>query len=184
MADKVLIITGDGGETLEVLYPYERLREAGITPVVAALHTDRKIQLVVHDFSDDFDTYTEKLGHTWPADIAVGDVTVDDYVGLVIPGGRAPEYLRLNEDVLRVVREFHAQGKPIAATCHGPMILAQAGILDGQTCAGFGMIAPEVTGAGATYEDGDSVVSGNLVTARAWNDNGPWMGAFLTLLGQ
>lgn len=179
MSKKILIITGDGGEDLEVLYPYERLRESGYEPVVAASNTDRKIQLVCHDFSDDFDTYTEKLGHTWPADLTFGEVNADDYAALVIPGGRAPEYLRLNETVLDIVRAFNDAGKPIAATCHGPLILARAGVIEGRQCSGFGMIAPDVTDAGATYVDGDAVVDGNLVTARAWNDNGPWIGAFI-----
>ena len=179
---KVLLITGDGGEVLEVLYPYERLREAGYQPVIAAQSTERKIQLVVHDFVDGFDTYTEKPGHTWPADIAISDVNSDDYIGLVIPGGRAPEYLRLNEDVLRIVREFDEAKKPIAAICHGPLILAQAGIISGRECSAFMMVQPDVENAHGIYVDGDSVVSDNLVTARAWNDNGPWMGAFLSLL--
>ncbi|MBI8989207.1 DJ-1/PfpI family protein [Corynebacterium meridianum] len=183
MSKKILIITGDGGETLEVLYPYERLREAGYTPVVAAQSTDRKIQLVVHDFADDFDTYTEKLAHMWPADVAIDDVDPAEYAGLIIPGGRAPEYLRLNENVLNIVRAFFDADKPVAATCHGPLILARAGVLDGRECAAFGMCEPDVTDAGATYVDAADVTSGNLVTARAWNDNGPWMGAFLKLLG-
>ncbi|AZA13296.1 DJ-1/PfpI family protein [Corynebacterium choanae] len=182
MTKRVLIITGDGGETLEVLYPYERLREAGYTPVIAAQHTDRPVQLVVHDFVDTFDTYTEKLGHRWPADIAIAEVNPDDYAALVIPGGRAPEYLRMNEDVLRVVRTFHEQRKPIAATCHGPLILAAAGILEGARCAGFAMVSPDIRAAGGRYEDSEAVTDGNLVTARAWNDNGPWMRAFLALL--
>ncbi|MBN9644205.1 DJ-1/PfpI family protein [Corynebacterium mendelii] len=182
MSKKILIITGDGGEDLEVLYPYERLRESGYTPVVAASNTDRKIQLVCHDFVDDFDTYTEKPGHTWPADITFDDVNPDDYDALIIPGGRAPEYLRLNTTVLDIVAAFDRAGKPIAATCHGPLILARAGVIKGRECSGFAMIEPDVTDAGATYVDGDAVVDGNLVTARAWNDNGPWIGAFIALV--
>lgn len=178
---KVLILTGDGAETLEVLYPYERLREDGYQPVVASLSA-KKLQFVCHDFVEGFDTYTEKPAHCWPAEIAVADVDPADYVGLVLPGGRAPEYLRNNADVQRIVQAFFARKAPVAATCHGSMILATAGVLGGFQCSGYGEIAPEVRAGGAEYVDGEAVVDGHLVTARAWPDNGPWMGAFMKLL--
>lgn len=179
---RVLIITGDFGETLEVLYPYERLREEGYEPVIAA-PTKKRLQFVVHDF-EGYDTFTEKLGHGWPADIALADVDPADYVAAVIPGGRAPEYLRNNADVQRIVQHFFERSAPVASLCHGPLVLASAGVLQGRTSSGFPEIAPDVEAGGATYQASEALVDGNLVTARAWNDNGPWFGKFIELLRQ
>lgn len=178
---KVLILAGDFSETLEVFYPYERLREEGYEPVIASLEKKR-LQFVVHDFEPGYFTFTEKPGHGWDADIAVADVNPDDYVALVIPGGRAPEYLRNNADVQRIVQHFFGADAPVASTCHGPLILAKSGVLSGRTSSGFPEVAPDIESGGATYEGGQAVVDGNLVTSRAWNDNGPWFGAFIKLL--
>jgi len=178
---KVLIITGDAAETLEVFYPYHRMQEAGYEVHLAA-PSKKKLQFVVHDFVDGFDTYTEKLGHTWDADIAVADVNPDDYDGLILPGGRAPEYLRNNADVQRIVKAFFDANKPVASTCHGGMILAAAGVLGGRSCAVYPEVAPDVEAVGGTFVDGGDVVDGNLVSARAWPDNGIWMKKFLELL--
>lgn len=183
MSKKVLIIAGDFSETLEVFYPYERLREEGYEPVIASLEKKR-LQFVVHDFEPGYFTFTEKFGHGWDADVAVSDVDPTDYVGLVIPGGRAPEYLRNDEDVKRIVRHFFEASAPVASTCHGPLILAKAGVLQGRTSSGFPEIAPDVESGGATYVNSETYVDGNLVTSRAWNDNGPWFGAYLKLLRQ
>lgn len=179
---KVLIIAGDFSETLEVFYPYERLREEGYEPVIAA-PSKKRLQFVVHDF-EGYDTFTEKLGHGWPADIALADVDPADYVALVIPGGRAPEYLRNNPDVKRIVAHFFGADAPVAVTCHGPIILAEAGVIAGRTLSGFPDVAPDITGAGATYENSEALVDGNVVSARAWNDNGPWFREFMRLLKQ
>ena len=122
---KVLIITGDAAESLEVLYPYQRLLEEGYQVDIAA-PSAKKLQFVVHDFTDGFDTYTEKPGYTWPADVAFADVNPADYVALVIPGGRAPEYIRNDPDVQRIVRHFMSADQPVAQLCHAPQVLAAA----------------------------------------------------------
>ena len=125
---KVLIVTGDAAESLEVMYPYQRLIEEGHQVDIAAPSV-KKLQFVVHDFTDGFDTYTEKPGYTWPADIAFADVDPAEYVALVIPGGRAPEYIRNDPDVQRIVRHFMTADRPVAQLCHAPQVLAAAGTL-------------------------------------------------------
>ncbi|WP_448002465.1 DJ-1/PfpI family protein [Agromyces bauzanensis] len=178
---KILILTGDAAETLEVFYPYHRLQEAGFEVHLGAPEA-RRLQFVVHDFVDGFDTYTEKLGHTWPADVAFADVDPADYVAIVVPGGRAPEYIRNNEDAKRIVRHFFETDAPVAATCHGPLLLAAAGVLKGRTSSAYPELAVDVETAGGVFENGGGVVDGKLVTARAWPDNGTWMKAFLEVL--
>lgn len=178
---KVLIIAGDFSETLEVFYPYERLREEGYEPVIAA-PAKKRLQFVVHDFEPGYETFTEKFGHGWPADIALADVDPADYVALVVPGGRAPEYLRNNPDVKRIVQHFFGVDAPVAVTCHGPTILAKAGVLSGRTVSGFPEIQPDVEAGGATYQASEALVDGALVSARAWNDNGPWFREFIRVL--
>ena len=126
---KVLILTGDAAESLEVMYPYQRLLEEGYQVDIAAPPTVKKLQFVVHDFVDGYDTYTEKPGYTWPADVAFADVNPADYVALVIPGGRAPEYIRNDPDVQRIVRHFMEGDQPVAQLCHAPQVLAAAGTL-------------------------------------------------------
>lgn len=181
MSEKILMLTGDAAETLEVFYPYHRLQEAGFEVHIAAPEKKR-LQFVVHDFVDGFDTYTEKPGHTWQADIAFADVQVDDYVGLVVPGGRAPEFIRNNDDAKRIVRHFMEKDAPVAALCHGPLLLAAAGTLAGRTSSAYPELAIDVELGGGTFEDGPAVVDRNLVTGRAWPDNGLWIGAFLGVL--
>lgn len=181
MTGKILILTGDAAETLEVFYPYHRLQEAGYEVHIGAPEK-RRLQFVVHDFVDGFDTYTEKLGHTWPADIAFADVDPADYVAIVVPGGRAPEYIRNDAEAQRIVRAFFERNDPVAATCHGPLLLAAAGVLSGRTSSAYPELAIDVTTAGGVFENGGGVVDGNLVTARAWPDNGTWMKAFLEVL--
>ena len=178
---RIIILTGDAAETLEVFYPYHRLQEAGFEVHIAAPEK-KKLQFVVHDFVDGFDTYTEKPGHSWDADIAFKDVDPADYVAAVIPGGRAPEYIRNNEYAKKIVRAFFDRSAPVAATCHGPLLLASAGVLEGRTTSAYPELAIDVELAGATFEGGGAVVDGNLVSARAWPDNGTWMGAFITAL--
>ena len=180
---KILILTGDGAETLEVFYPYHRLQEAGYEVHLGA-PAKRTLQFVVHDFVDGFDTYTEKPGHVWPADVALADVDPADYAAIVIPGGRAPEYLRNNPDAKRIVRHFFEADAPVAATCHGPLLLAAAGVLEGRTSSAYPELAIDVETAGGVFEHGGGVVDGNLDTARAWPDNGTWMKAFLAVLDE
>src|SRR3984957_6832142 len=149
---KVLIITGDAAESLEVMYPYQRLLEEGYQVDIAAPSV-KKLQFVVHDFVDGFDTYTEKLGYTWPADVAFADVNPADYAALVIPGGRAPEYIRNDKDVQRIVRHFMGSDLPVAQLCHAPLVLAAAGTLTGRRTAAYPALAPDVGAAGAEYVD-------------------------------
>jgi len=178
---RILIVAGDAAESLEVMYPYQRLLEEGYDVDVAA-PSRKKLQFVVHDFVDGFDTYTEKPGHTWDADIAFADVDPADYVAIVVPGGRAPEYIRNNADAKRIVRHFFETNEPVAATCHGPLLLAAAGVLQGRTSSAYPELAIDVELAGGVFENGGGVVDGNLVSARAWPDNGTWMKAFLEVL--
>src|SRR6266852_3775860 len=120
---KVLILTGDAGESLEVMYPYQRLKEEGYDVQIAAL-SKKKLHFVVHDFEPGYDTYTEKPGYSWDADLAFKDVNPTDYAAVVIPGGRAPEYIRNDRDVQRIIRHFFDQEKPVAQLCHAPSALA------------------------------------------------------------
>ncbi|MFD9130680.1 DJ-1/PfpI family protein [Kitasatospora sp. NPDC059571] len=181
MAVKVLIVTGDAAESLEVLYPYQRLREEGYEVHIAA-PAKKTLQFVVHDFVDGFDTYTEKPGYTWPADVAVADVDPADYAALVVPGGRAPEYLRNNADVQRIARHFFELDKPVAQICHGPLITLVGGVLTGRRTAAYPALEPDVAAGGAGFVDGEAVVDGVVVSARAWPDHPAWMRAFIEVL--
>jgi protease I len=181
MAVKILIVTGDAAESLEVFYPYQRLREEGYEVHIAA-PARKTLQFVVHDFVDGFDTYTEKPGYTWPADLAFADVDPAQYAALVIPGGRAPEYLRNDPEVKRIVGHFFTEDKPVAQICHGPLISAAAGTLAGRRTAAYPALEPDVAAVGAVFEDGEAVVDGVLVSARAWPDHSGWMRAFVEVL--
>jgi protease I len=178
---KVLMLTGDAGESLEVLYPYQRLREEGYDVDIAA-PTKKRLQFVVHDFVDDFDTYTEKPGYTWPADLAFSEVDPSDYVALVVPGGRAPEYIRNDPDFARIVRHFFDEERPVAQLCHASQALAAAGVLEGRRTAAYPALAPDVEAAGAEFVDSEAVVDGNMVSARAWPDHSGWMREFMSML--
>jgi protease I len=178
---KILILTGDAAESLEVLYPYQRLLEEGYHVDIAA-PTKKRLQFVVHDFVEGFDTYTEKLGYTWPADIAFADVDPNDYVALVLPGGRAPEYIRNDPDAQRIVRHFFQEDRPVAQLCHAPQVLAAAGVLDGRRTAAYPALEPDVRMAGAEFVDAAAVVDGQMVSARAWPDHPAWMRDFLDIL--
>src|ERR1700742_1365501 len=175
---KVLLLTGDAAEDLEVMYPYQRLLEEGYEVDIAA-PTVKKLQFVVHDFVDGFDTYTEKLGHTWQADVAFADVDPAAYVAAGVPGGRAPEYIRNDADAQRIVRHFMTGDLPVAALCHGPLLLAAAGTLHRRRSAAYPALAPDVAAAGGEFVDGAAVVDGQLFTGRAWPDHPSWMRAFM-----
>jgi protease I len=178
---KVLIITGDAAESLEVMYPYQRLLEEGYQVDIAAPSV-KKLQFVVHDFVDGYDTYTEKPGYTWPADVAFADVDPADYVALVIPGGRAPEYIRNDPDVQRITRHFMEGDLPVAQLCHAPQVLAAAGALAGRKSAAYPALAPDVAAAGGEFVDAAAVIDGQMVSARAWPDHPAWMREFLQIL--
>src|ERR1700733_6213569 len=178
---KILILTGDAAESLEVMYPYQRLQEEGYEVKIAA-PTKKKLHFVVHDFEPGFDTYTEKPGYSWDADLAFADVDPADYVALVIPGGRAPEYIRNDKDCQRIVREFLKGEKPVAQICHAPLILLAAGVLTGRRTAAYPALQPDVIAGGAEFVDAEAVVDGMLVSARAWPDHPAWMREFIALL--
>jgi protease I len=178
---KILLITGDGGEALEVMYPYQRLLEEGYEVDVAA-PSAKKIQLVVHDVEPGWDTYSEKRGYRLDANLAFSEVEPENYIGLVIPGGRAPEYIRNDPNVKRIVRYFFDNNLPVAHICHAPLILATVGVLKGRQSSGFPFVQPDIENAGGTYIDGAGVVDKNMVSARAWSDNPTWMREFMALL--
>ena len=178
---KVLILAGDASESLEVMYPYQRLVEEGYQVDIAAPATKR-LQFVVHDFVEGFDTYTEKPGYTWPADVAFADVDPADYVALVIPGGRAPEYLRNDSDCQRIIRHFYESDAPVAQLCHGPLMAAAAGVLGGRRTAAYPALEPDMRLAGAQFVDAEAVIDGQVVSGRAWPDHPAWMREFIEIL--
>ncbi|WP_432002175.1 DJ-1/PfpI family protein [Streptomyces sioyaensis] len=178
---KILIIAGDATEDLEFFYPYQRLLEEGYEPLIAA-PTHKKLQFVVHDFVEAFDTYVEREGHSWPSDLALSDVDPADYAALVLPGGRAPEYLRNDPDYQRLVRHFFDADKPVAHICHAAITLAPLGLLKGRRTAAYPACAPDVEMGGGTFVDDSAVVDGKVVSARAWNDHPDWMRAFMDVL--
>lgn len=178
---KILILAGDAAESLEVFYPYQRLLEEGYEVEIAG-PSRKKLQFVVHDFVDGYDTYTEKAGYSWPADVAFAEVDPAQYAALVIPGGRAPEYIRNDQDVQRIIRHFFGEDKPVAQLCHAPLALAAAGVLSGRRTAAYPALAPDVKAAGADYVDSEAVVDGVMVSARAWPDHPAWMREFIQIL--
>jgi protease I len=178
---KVLMLAGDAAESLEVMYPYQRLREEGYEVEIAA-PSRKKLQFVVHDFVEGFDTYTEKPGYTWDADLAFSEVEPSDYAALVVPGGRAPEYIRNDPDAQRIVRHFFDDEKPVAQLCHAGLALAAAGVLEGRRTAAYPALEPDIRAAGAEFVDSAAVVDGMMVSARAWPDHPEWMREFISLL--
>ncbi len=178
---KVLILAGDAAESLEVLYPYQRLQEEGYEVHIAG-PSRKKLQFVVHDFVEGYDTYTEKPGYSWPADLAFSEVDPTQYVALVVPGGRAPEYIRNDPDCQRIIQHFFAEEKPVAQLCHAPLALAAAGVLQGRRTAAYPALEPDVRAAGAEFVDGEAVVDGVMVSARAWPDHPAWMREFIDVL--
>lgn len=187
MSKQLLMLVGDYAEDYETMVPFQTLMAVGHT--VHAVCPDKKagdkIATAIHDFEGD-QTYSEKPGHKFTLNYDFEQVDVNAYDGLVIPGGRAPEYLRLNKRVLEIIQQFNEAGKPIAAVCHGAQLLAAAGILKGRHCSAYPACAPEVTLAGGTYADipiDQAHTDGNLVTAPAWPAHPAWMAQFLAVLG-
>ncbi len=186
-ARKILMIVGDFVEDYEVMVPFQALAMVGHTvhAVCPGRKSGEKVRTAVHDFEGD-QTYSEKRGHNFELNATFAGIRPDDYHGLVIPGGRAPEYLRLNEQVLKIVQHFVRTNKPIAAICHGPQLLASAGALEGKTCSAYPAVGPDISKAGGTYVEiplDQAHVDGNLVTAPAWPAHPAWLARFLGLLG-
>lgn len=181
MPEKILIVTGDAAESLEALYPYQRLLEEGYEVDIAA--PERKtLRFVVHDFEPGYDTYTEKPGYTFPADLAFSEVDPGAYIALVIPGGRAPEYLRNNAELRKIIGAFFSADRPVAQICHGPLITAATGSLSGRRVTAYPALEPDMQSAGATFQDTEAVVDGTLISSRAWPDHPAWMREFLKVL--
>jgi protease I len=184
---KILMLVGDYVEDYEVMVPFQALLMVGHT-VHAVCPNKAKGQTVrtaIHDFEGD-QTYSEKRGHNFTLNATFAEVRPESYDALVIPGGRAPEYLRLNADVLRMVRHFAESKKPIAAICHGAQLLAAAGVIQGRSCSAYPAVGPEVKSAGGRWVDvgfDGAHVDGNLVTAAAWPAHPQWLARFLNILG-
>ncbi|MFW9997686.1 MAG: DJ-1/PfpI family protein [Candidatus Odinarchaeota archaeon] len=186
---KVLMIVGDFVEDYEAMVPFQMLTMVGHTVDTACpgKKAGESVKTAIHDFEGD-QTYSEKRGHNFGINRNFEDINPDEYDGLIIPGGRAPEYLRLDENVIRIVKKFEEAKKPIAATCHGPQVLAAADVLRGKKTMCYPAVKPEVITAGAEYIDvnetfTNAVVSDNLVSTAAWPGNPEWMKKFLELLG-
>ena len=178
---KILIMTGDAAEALEVIYPHQRLREEGYEVVVASL-SKKLMLLVVHEFVPGNDTFVEKPGYHWPSDIAFKDVDPSEFAAVVIPGGRAPEYIRNDPDFVRIVRHFFKEEKPVAHLCHASIALAKAGVLKGRRIAAYPELQSDVEAAGAEFVNSEAVVDGVMVSARAYPDHPAWMREFMRVL--
>ena len=186
-AKKILMLVGDYVEDYEVMVPFQALQMVGHT--VHAVCPDKtagqSVRTAIHDFEGD-QTYSEKPGHNFGLNFDFAKVKAKDYDALVVPGGRSPEYLRLNKKVVELVKAFDKAGKPIAAVCHGAQLLAAAGILKGRECSAYPACGPDVKLAGGTYVEigvDQAHVEGNLVTAPAWPAHPTWLAGFLALLG-
>lgn len=187
MAKKILMIAGDFGEDYETMVPFQALTMVGHT--VHAVCPDKKagdwVMTAIHDF-DGYQTYSEKPGHRFTLNAAFDEVRPEDYDALVVPGGRAPEYLRMNPKVIACVQHFSKANKPIAAICHGAQLLAAAGVIRGKRVSAYPACAAEVELAGASYAQiavDQAVTDGLLVTAPAWPAHPAWLAQFLKVLG-
>ena len=184
---RILMLVGDFVEDYEVMVPFQALQMVGhvVHAVCPGKGAGDAVRTAIHDFEGD-QTYSEKPGHNFKLNAAFDGIDPAQYDALVVPGGRAPEYLRLNPAVLDVVRHFFAAQKPVAAICHGPQLLAAAGVLKGRTCSAYPAVGPDVGLCGGTLADvpiDGAHTDGNLVTAPAWPAHPAWLRAFLKLLG-
>lgn len=181
------MLVGDYVEDYEVMVPFQALQMIGHTvhAVCPGKRAGDSVRTAIHDFEGD-QTYSEKRGHNFVLNANFDEVHPEEYDALVIPGGRAPEYLRLNQRVLEIVRHFATSDKPIAAICHAAQILAAAGVLTGKSCSCYPAVSPEVTAAGGTYAAirvDEAHTCGKLVTAPAWPAHPAWLAQFLQVLG-
>lgn len=184
---RILMLVGDYVEDYEVMVPFQALQMVGHT--VDAVCPDKRkgesVKTAIHDF-EGAQTYSEKPGHNFALNATFADIKPESYDALVVPGGRAPEYLRLNPRVLDIVRHFHDAKKPIAAICHGSQLLAAAGVLRGKKSTAYPACGPEVKASGGEWVDvpvDSAHVDGNLVTAPAWPAHPVWLAKFLDVLG-
>ena len=168
---KILIVTGDAGESFEILFASHRLREAGFIPVVAA-PSARKLNLVIHDFEPGWDTYVERKGYLVESEISFADVNTEDYEAVLIPGGRAPEYLRNDPTVIKIIKEFSKSNKYIFAICHGVQILVTAGLVNQKKIACYEHVKFEVESCGGIYVTPDEAIKdGRIVTGKTWQSH-------------
>jgi protease I len=186
-APSLLVLAGDFVEDYELMVPVQALQSVGyrVDVVCPEKQAGERVRTAVHDFEGD-QTYSEKPGHNFTLNATFAEVDESSYRGLYVPGGRAPEYLRLNPRVLEIVRHFAEANKPIAAICHGLQLLAAAGILQGRTCTAYPACGPEVTLAGGEYLEipvDQAHTDGNLVTAPAWPAHPALLAAFMNVLG-
>ncbi|ATE62788.1 DJ-1/PfpI family protein [Thauera sinica] len=186
-AKKILMITGDFTEDYETMVPFQALLMAGHTVHAACpgKKAGERVRTAIHDFEGD-QTYSEKPGHNFTLNAEFDSLRAEDYDALVIPGGRAPEYLRLNPKVIAAVQHFFTADKPVAAICHGAQLLAAAGVLRGRSCSAYPACAPEVRAAGGEYAEipiDRATTDGKLVTAPAWPAHPDWLAQFLRVLG-
>lgn len=185
---KLLMIVGDYAEDYETMVPFQALQMVGhsVDAVCPGKKAGQSVRTAIHDFEGD-QTYSEKRGHNFTLNATFAEIRPEDYDGLVLPGGRAPEYLRLDQNVLAIIRHFAKEQKPIAAICHAAQLLAAAGVLKGRRVSAYPACAPEVELAGGTYapvEMTAAVIDGNLVTAPAWPAHPAWLAKFLNVLNE
>jgi protease I len=178
---KVLIIVGDATETVDTLYPFYRIQEAGLTPVVAGPEKKR-YNMVMHEVKPGWHITREWEGYTIEADVAFKDVRPEEYLGIFFSGGRAPEYIRDDEDLIRITRYFFEHNLPIASVCHGVEIPARAGCVKGRRMATVAKCKFDLEVCGGVYVDAPCVVDRNLVSGRTFHDHGHYMGAWMKLL--
>jgi len=179
----ILLVTGDFGEDLEVMVPFQALRMVGhdVTAVCPDKEAGETVKTAVHDFRGD-QTYVESRGHDFELTGTLDDVDPADFDALVLPGGRAPEYIRNFDVVVDTVQHFFAEDKPVAAICHAMQILVAAEVVEGRTCTAYPALEADVRAAGGTWAEGIAR-DGNLVTAQAWPDHPEWLAEFLDVLG-
>jgi protease I len=170
MGKKILLVTGDAGESYEALYAVHRMQEAEMEAVVAA-PSQRRLHLVMHDFEPGWDTYIERTGYGLDADIAIGDAKEVDYDAILILGGRAPEYLRHDEALIKLTQEFYAAGKWVFGICHGIQVLIAAGLVKGRCVTCYEHVRNEVKLAGGTWDPREAVRDGKIVTAQTWQSH-------------
>ncbi|WP_225334078.1 DJ-1/PfpI family protein [Halomicrobium urmianum] len=183
MGKDILMIVGDFGEDYEIMVPFQALQAVGhdVDAVCPEKEAGDSIKTAIHDFRGD-QTYVEERGHDFELNATMDDVDPAEYDALVVPGGRAPEYLRTYDEVLDAVRHFFEEDKPVAALCHGPQILAAADVLDGYEMTAYPAVRAECEAAGCSWVD-EVTRDGNLVTGQAWPDHSEWIAEFLDLLG-
>ena len=183
MTDQVLIIVGDAAETLDTMYPFYRLQEAGFKPIVAAPEK-RQYQMVMHEVKPGWTITKEWEGYTIEADIAFAEIDPEQYAGILFSGGRAPEYIRYDENLVRITKHFFQAGKPVASVCHGVEIPAYADCVRGRKMATVPKCKFDLEVCGGIFVDAPCVIDGNLVSGRTFHDNGHYVGPWIEMLQQ